>query len=465
LGDPHPLLYELNARHWLYELSSQAGRQVTLSDVPESEFLQWTRLGFTHIWLMGVWKCGPIIDAGRDHWAKLLPDFQDEDVVPSPYAVTAYIVKEQLGGPAAMEKFREHLHQHGLKLVLDFVPNHTSSIHEWTKHRPELYVHAREQRRETFRSGKNWIAHGKDPYFAAWIDTAQLDCRNPDTRAAMTGELLKVSEMCDGVRCDMSMLLLSDVFARTWNEFPSQHRLESEFWAEAITRVKQRRPQFLFLAEAYWDLEQRLLDLGFDFAYDKRVYDHLIAHDVYALSQHLRSKSITFLNRATHFLENHDEERIASRLNLQEHCAAALLTLCLPGMRLLHQGQLTGARLRASVHLKRRAAETTNPELTAFYEGLLLVLRDSAIGKGEFRLIDNTATGVFALQWRFTPHKFDLALVNCGTTVAMFDLKLDEGAWTINDLLRPEAPPITTDSFQVNLKPLAAKLLRFAKQS
>lgn len=465
MGDQHPLLYELNARQWLYELSSQAGRRITLSDVPESEFLEWNRVGFTHIWLMGVWKCGPIIDAERDHWAKLLPDFRDEDAVPSPYAVTAYIVDEQLGGPVGLEKFRERLQQHGLKLVLDFVPNHASSVHEWTRQWPELFVRADKPVHDTFKVGEHWIAHGKDPYFPAWIDTAQLDYRNPETRAVMIAELLKVSDLCDGVRCDMSMLLLNDVFARTWKELPSQHQIESEFWAEAITRVKQHRPQFLFLAEAYWDLEQRLLDLGFDFAYDKRVYDHLIAHDVQALSQHLRSKSIYFLNRATHFLENHDEERIATRLNLEEHCAAALLTLCLPGMRLLHHGQLTGARLRASVHLRRWAAEPTNRELTAFYGSLLLALRGSAVGKGDPFLIRNTADGIFALQWRSRPTDFDLALVNLGTTVAEFALELERAVWRIDDLLRLEAPPITTDSFQINLKPLATKFLRFSKLS
>jgi hypothetical protein len=466
LGDHHPFLYEINARHWLYELKLQAGRQLTLSDIPAKEFAEWKRLGFTHIWLMGVWRCGPITESARGHWAKLLPDFRDEDVVPSPYAVTQYSVDEQLGGPGALQKFRERLHAHGLKLILDFVPNHTSSVHEWTKQRPQLYVHAHEPRRDTFRAGKHWIAHGKDPHFPPWIDTAQLDYRNPETRAAMVEELLKVSDICDGVRCDMSMLLLNDVFARTWKDFPSQHAsIEEEFWLKAIVAVKRRHRDFLFLAEAYWDLEQRLLDLGFDFAYDKRVYDHLVARDANALREHLRSKSIDFLSRTTHFLENHDEERVASRLEALAHHAAALLTFALPGMRLLHEGQLTGARLRASVHLRRRAVEPVDSRLANFYNQLLAAIRESAIGNGEFGFLQDTATNVFALQWRFATAEFDLVLVNYNTITTEFELKLEAGVWTIDDLLGSATPLTAQGKFRTNLEGFATRLLRFAKRS
>ena len=54
-----PMLYEINTRCWLRDLSDQAGHAVTLADVPEQQFQQWQRFGFTHIWLMGAWSTGP----------------------------------------------------------------------------------------------------------------------------------------------------------------------------------------------------------------------------------------------------------------------------------------------------------------------------------------------------------------------------------------------------------------------
>ena len=460
-----PLVYEINTRQWLYRLSEQSAHEITLSNIPEQEFAEWTRLGFTHIWLMGVWKCGPIIESGHDHWRKLLPDFHPHDVVASPYAITEYTIDESLGGPAASRKFRERLHQHGLKLILDFVPNHTSRAHAWTKERPNFYVHSDTRRAETFLAGSQWIAHGKDPHFPAWIDTAQLDYRNPQTRQAMIEELVQVSDQCDGVRCDMSMLLLSDVFEKTWKDFTCDHPPPPrEFWQDAIGAVKKQHPGFVLLAEAYWDLEAPLLALGFDFAYDKRVYDYLVARDPQALRRHIASKSAAFLNQATHFLENHDEERIASRLNLQEHRAAAVLSFALPGMRLLHEGQLTGARVRASVHLRRRAAESIDTDLTAFYEALLRALRQFAVGKGEFELIEGTAAEVFAVRWGLGPNEFDVVLVNYSASELAFEMQLGKGRWTIRDLMEPEKTGTAVDNYQITLEPFATRLLRFVKQ-
>src|SRR4051794_2128916 len=47
-------------------------------------------------------------------------------------------------------------------------------------------------------------------------DTVQLDYGNPATQTAMRGELLAAAAVCDGLRCDMAMLILPDVFQRTW---------------------------------------------------------------------------------------------------------------------------------------------------------------------------------------------------------------------------------------------------------
>src|SRR5947207_7358076 len=123
----HPLLYEINPRCWLRELSKQRGQPVTLADVPEAEFARWRALGFTHIWLMGVWTTGPRARAEalkhpelRRVYDEVLPNWTEADVAGSPYAIADYQVPEALGGETGLRNFREKLHAHGLKLLLDF---------------------------------------------------------------------------------------------------------------------------------------------------------------------------------------------------------------------------------------------------------------------------------------------------------------------------------------------------------
>ena len=226
---PHPLVYEINTRCWLAELSETHVAQITLANVPDAEFAQWRELGFTHVWLMGVWTVGPRCRALsqqrselRETYAQLLPDFTADDIAGSPYAIAGYEVAESLGGETALREFRQKLHRFVMKLILDFIPNHLGLDHPWLKQRPDLFPQSREKRPGTFRestvAGPRWLAHGRDPNFDPWADTAQLDYRNPATRAAMVEELKSVARRCDGVRCDMAMLLLNDIFARTWAE-------------------------------------------------------------------------------------------------------------------------------------------------------------------------------------------------------------------------------------------------------
>src|SRR4030095_7127869 len=195
------------------------GRQMTLATVPDEEFADWRRLGFTHIWLMGVWTTGrraltlaykePNLRRAYD---ELLPGWRKEDVAGSPYSIAEYKVPHTLGGNTGLREFRTKLHGAGMKLILDFVPNHVGLDHPWIREQPDLFVQNTQEAAGTFpvetRSGLSRFAHGKDPNFPAWDDTAQLDYRNPSTHAAMITQLHSLSALCDGVRCDMAMLLL-----------------------------------------------------------------------------------------------------------------------------------------------------------------------------------------------------------------------------------------------------------------
>jgi glycosidase len=395
---PHvPLnLYEINTRIWLRELGVSR-----LRDVPDAELDAIAAHGFSLVWLMGVWEPsahGEAIakvhpDLAADY-RRALTDLEDADVVASPYAIVGYRASARLGGPADLEDMRARLLRRGIRLILDFVPNHTARDHWLVEARPEIYVGADERApaAETFVApGGRRLFCGRDPYFPPWTDTAQLDYRRAGTRRAMIDELREVARQCDGVRCDMAMLLLSDIFARTWERDgvvspPPDDRAGGDFWPEAIDAVRRDRPDFLFMAEAYWGTERRLQQLGFDYTYDKTLYDELMAGRAEGVVAHL-AEGRGRQRRSVRFLENHDEERAAHRLSIDLHRAAALIAMTLPGARLFHHGQLEGARRKVPVQLARRPVEAEDPILAPFYRELLAILRDPVLQAGSFRLL------------------------------------------------------------------------------
>ena len=416
----NPLLYEINTRVWLGELlPASAGRPsggkgkpgasargATLTQVPAGVVNEIAGLGFDLVWLMGVWQTGPVGEKlarefveRHPELARGMDDFDPmKDVVSSPYAVQDYEVANTLGGPKALATFRSALAKKGIGLLLDFVPNHTARDHSWVHSHPEYYVHGTEEDQqddpanyftaETAR-GKSLLAHGRDPHYPAWGDTAQLNYRHAGARAALVQTLLDIAEQCDGVRCDMAMLVLDEIFNRTWGERaqPADGAAATgEFWAEAIDAVRSRHPGFIFLAEAYWGLEGRLQELGFDYTYDKTLYDRLLHQGAAAVHGHLCADP-DFQARSARFLENHDEPRAAEAFPLDQHRAAALITYTVPGMRFFYEGQLEGRRFRVPVQLRRRPKETTQRDVQEFYQSLLRELGQPALRDGNWKLL------------------------------------------------------------------------------
>ena len=393
----NPLLYEINARTWVRALSQDLGRPATLDDVPDTELDGLLEAGFDLVYLLGVWQTGTVgraVSRSNPGWmqefARVLPDLSEDDICGSCFSVTGYTVSTALGGDEALERFRARLGRRGLRLILDFVPNHTALDHPWVSEHPEFYVRGSED--DLAREPQNYfrddtgavLAYGRDPNFAGWPDTLQLDYGNPALQAAMRAELGEAVARCDGVRCDMAMLVLPEVFERTWG------RVAGPFWPGAIAAIKGDRPGFLFIAEVYWDLQWQLQQQGFDFTYDKRLYDRLVEGHVPQVRGHLFA-DLDFQEHSARFLESHDEPRAAVTFAPAKHRAAAIVTFLSPGLRFFHQGQLEGARTRQPVQLCRRPAELVDEELREFYRSLLECLRNPGLHEGTWTLIDSRA--------------------------------------------------------------------------
>jgi glycosidase len=396
----YPLLYQINTRVWLTELSGTLGRRATLDDIPDAELDRLARVGFDWVWFLSVWQTGTAaqqISRSNPEWRKefqeTLPDLREDDIPGSGFAITGYTVHTDLGGDAALARLRDRLKKHGLKLMLDFVPNHMGLGHPWVEDHPEHFIRgteldqARAPKNYTWvkrKAGDMLLAYGRDPYFAGWPDTLQLNYANPATQEAMIDILLKIAGQCDGVRCDMAMLVLPEVFERTWGQRAPL------FWPTATRRVRERVPGFTFMAEVYWDLEWTLQQQGFNYAYDKRLYDRLRDHHARPVREHFRA-GLDYQDKLARFLENHDEPRAAATFPANIHKAAAVITFLSPGLRFFHQGQFEGRKKRISPHLGRGPSEPVDQDLRSFYDRLLAVLRQPAVRDGQWQLLDCTS--------------------------------------------------------------------------
>jgi glycosidase len=397
----YPSLYQINTRVWLTELSRRRGRRATLDDIPDAEHDRLAQMGFDWVWLLSVWQTGPDAqqisrsNAGwRREFEETLPDLCDDDIPGSGFAITGYTVHECLGGERALARLRERLARRGVRLMLDFVPNHMGLGHPWVESHPDYFVRGNELELSRAPQNYTWVkrkggdvllAYGRDPSFAGWPDTLQLNYANPATQDAMIGELTRIAGQCDGVRCDMAMLVLPEVFERTWG-----HRAPL-FWPKATQTVRALHPGFTFMAEVYWDLEWTLQQQGFDYAYDKRLYDRLREHHARPVRDHLRAE-MAYQDKLARFLENHDEPRAAATFSREVHEAAAAITFLAPGLRFFHQGQFDGCTKRISPHLGRGPSEPCDPQLNTFYDRLLAILREPAVRDGRWQLLEPMPT-------------------------------------------------------------------------
>jgi hypothetical protein len=396
----HPVIYEINTWVWLQELSQKYKSSVTLAKVPREEWDDIGDLKVDAVWFMGVWERSPagiaIANQNKgllEDFRRALPDFRPEDNVGSPYCVRQYVVDKHLGGPEGLATARRELSGRELKLILDFVPNHVAPDHPWVYEHPEYFVqgNADDERNDpaSFAEvGGKVFACGRDPYFPAWPDVLQLNAFQPGLRQAVIETVSEIAGQCDGIRCDMAMLLMNNIFERTWGNRAGQ-RPTTEYWIDVISVIKRAHPDFLFMAEAYWDLEWELQQKGFDYCYDKKLYDRLEHSNAESVRLHLCA-DLGYQNKLVRFIENHDEPRAATTFTPEKERAAAVTIATIPGARLFHEGQFEGRKIRLPVFLGRCPVEPADVDLQAFYRTLLKVVSAQSFHDGEWRLCERS---------------------------------------------------------------------------
>ena len=427
----NPRLYEINTAAWLFELSRKAGKPVLLGDVPSSEWDRLKALGMDYVWLMGVWQRseeGRKVSLNGSEFQTLfqtvLPGCTEEDIIGSCYSISSGEPDPLVGTWADLDYTRNELHKRNMGLILDFIPNHRGIGHHWLSEHPEYFIQGREEDYRRYSDaffpvdyqGKTlYIAHGRDPNFGPWTDTSQLNYFNPDTRRAMIDRLKQIALHCDGVRCDMAMLVLNDVFQKTWgwaNRDPYYPPPSEEFWAEAVRQV----PDLIYIAEAYWDTEWTLQQLGFDYAYDKRLYDRLRNSSPHEIYLHLTA-GLDFQSKLVRFIENHDEQRSLEAFGPEKVKPAAVLFSGLPGMKLYFHGQLEGRRIHMPLQIRQTRPEAEDPDITAFYRNLLSIVNSDIFHSGAWRLkeafidSDKTAENLLAYLWKLAD-RLALVIVN-----------------------------------------------------
>jgi len=455
-------LFEMNTRTWKSTRDAEGVLHVGgFSRITSEDLNTLKSEGFNALWLMGIWAIGPKV--------RHLSRRYGQDFVGSPYAISDYRVSTDLGTPEEFDALIDRTHEAGLHVIVDFVPNHMGIDSQWLNAHPEYFIHKviapgemglsdseLEQRYPSHfayhapsypENGRRvpktiMVAYGRDPYFYPWIDTAQLDYAQPVVRQKMIEVLCDMARRVDGVRCDMAMLVLREQVKNhrhpdmPWDRFNAL--MPQEFWTEAIPAVKRVNPDFVFIAETYWSMEGYLQKLGFDYTYNKPLYEAIAGafHGGHAegLMNFLRMLGTEFLSRSVHFLENHDEERAMNALGEERQRAAAALLCTLPGVSLIYQGQREGKRERLPVQrVVPLQHEPEHTSLKEFYTKLLKLTSRPVFQSGSLHVLYSN-NPAFVTYARETQDELALIIINTadrverGSVYLVPGLRLESGS-------------------------------------
>jgi glycosidase len=429
----------------------ESGKKITkITQIPESEFDKWRDMGFKWVWFMGIWQLGPYgLEHDRTnpdvtrHYDEILPGWTKEDVIGSPYAVLSYTVNTEIGTLDDIRWLRQQLNKRGMKLMVDFVPNHSAWDAPEIVDKPNYFIRSPKGApidRKFYR--ENGIAYGRGIWCDPWTDVAQFNYFDTECRNSRINIVKMIAEIADGCRCDMAHLVTNDAFGDFWQkELQSwgYTRPSTEFWTDVIRAVKSIRKEFIFMAETYSDFLPRMISQGFDYVYDKEPLDKLVYKDIHGFKELIRWTSMEHKSHTAHFTENHDEDRTTKKFwNYNPMAkAAAAAVLSLPGMRFIYQDQWDGLANRIGVHLRRATPEPKRTEIYDFYMKLFSVYKKDAFINGDFKFLEVNGDQNM-LTWKYTKgSEHYLVAVNFGEGKIYGNVVLDDAPLT-GDLIKVE---------------------------
>ena len=159
----HPVIYQINTRVWLTELSRSLGRPATLDDIPDAELDRLAKMGFDWVWFLSVWQTGQAGQASLAHNPEWRRDFRrpcricarkTSPVRVSRSPATQCIRSRRRRGAGTAPRT---LRKRGLKLMLDFVPNHMGLDHPWVEEHPEYYIQGTEHDLARAPQNYTWV--------------------------------------------------------------------------------------------------------------------------------------------------------------------------------------------------------------------------------------------------------------------------------------------------------------------
>jgi len=308
-----------------------------------------------------------------------------------------------------------------LKLMLDYVPNHSAVDCPWTSSNSDYYIRAAQSAPpyDPTRYLPSGIAFGWGGYGNAWTDTAQYNYFNPSLRTAMINNLMKVASLSDYIRCDVAYLALNTVIKNNWATqlaYWGYSEPSTEFWSDAISQVKASY-NVQFLGEVYNPWQQALQAVGFDFTYDKTLYDILAAGNIDNIRNYITSMPLSFHQHSAHFVENHDEPRSPAYFGSNTRAdIAAAISMTLPGMKFYFMWEQFGYFNQLEIHLRRETPEDQNSGVLKFFTAFIAAVSKDVFHQGTWymRTVQGT-NNLLAWEWVYNNEKVLTVLNYSGT--------------------------------------------------
>lgn len=378
-------IYEVNLRHYTKEGTFKSF---------EAELPRLKDMGIDILWFMPIQPIGKTNSKGS---------------LGSPYSVADYMTTNPAyGTPEEFKHMVQAIHEQGMHIIIDWVPNHTSWDHPWIKEHPEYYTKDKNGKiidPIDYNTGKSW----------GWTDVADLNYDVPEMRKAMIDALKYwVTDLgIDGFRMDVA------------------HGVPVDFWAQCSDSLYKTKPLFLlsegevpdivnngaFIADYAWELHHTLNEIAKTQGANRNESKKLVSGNISEAKEEVKPKNASHIDTILakkskqyskgyqmNFTSNHDENSWAdtemARMGAG-HLTFAVLTMTMPGLPLVYTGQESAMDKKLNF-FDKDSIPWGNYPYAGFYKSLFsLKHRSKALWNGEYggplvKILSGNDTNIYA---------------------------------------------------------------------